>query len=140
MREAKTKRTCERNRKQEREMRTSQDLDLELERERGDGEERQEDGSDDDFEPEDGLEDVDFLFDPGFMRGDETVEPERQQREWIQRRREDDMEERGEEGGREDVSGTDTDTDTETECRGEIRRGREANFADDEGSEDETDM
>jgi hypothetical protein len=48
----------------EREMRMNQDLDLELEREREDGEEHQEDGSDDDFEPMDGLEDVDFLIDP----------------------------------------------------------------------------
>jgi hypothetical protein len=50
----------------EREMRINQDLELELERERGDGEQHQEDGSDDDFEPMDGLEDVDFLIDPGF--------------------------------------------------------------------------
>jgi hypothetical protein len=75
----------------EREMRTSQDLDLELERERGDGEEHQEDGSDDDLEPEGGLDHVDFLINPGFIKGDETVEPELPQREWIQRRREDDM-------------------------------------------------
>jgi hypothetical protein len=84
-------------------MRMNQYLDLELERERGDGEEHQEDGSDDDFEPEDGLEDFDFLIDPGFIRGDETVEPERQQREWIQRLREDNMEERRDEGGGEET-------------------------------------
>jgi hypothetical protein len=64
---------------------------LESERERGDGEEHQEDGSDDGFEPEDGPDDVNFLIDPGFITGDETIEPERQQREWIQRRREDDI-------------------------------------------------
>jgi hypothetical protein len=64
----------------EREMRMNQDLDGELEGERGDGVEHQENGSDGDLEPEDGLEDVNFLIDPGFIRGDETVERERQQR------------------------------------------------------------
>jgi hypothetical protein len=122
----------------------NQDLDLELARERRDGEEHYEDSSDDDFEPEDELEDVDFLIDPGFIRGDETVEPERQQREWIQRRMGDDMEERGDEGGRErgkeETSGTETDMETETESGREIGRGREADFADDKRGEDETDM
>jgi hypothetical protein len=54
------------------------------------------------------------------------------------------MEERRDEGGGEETSGTDTDTDTDTEAETEsgreIGREREANFADDEGSEDETDM
>jgi hypothetical protein len=115
---------------------------LEVERERGDGGEHQKDGPDDNFEPGDGLEDVDFLIDPGFIRGDETFEPERQQSEGIQRRRGDGMEERGEKGGRrrEETSGTETATETETESGREIGRGREANFADDEGGEDETDM
>jgi hypothetical protein len=120
----------------EREMRMNQDLDLELEREREDGEEHQEDGLDDEFEPEDGLEDVDFLIDPGFITADETVEPERQQREWIQRRRENDIEERRDEEGGEAISGTETNTETEIESG----RGREADFADDEGDRDETDQ
>jgi hypothetical protein len=111
-----------------------------LERERGDGAEHQEDGSDDDFEPEDGLEDVDFLIDPGFITGDETIEPERQQREWIQGRRENDLEERRDEGGGEETIGTETDTEAEIRRGREIGRERQGNFADDEGSEDETDM
>jgi hypothetical protein len=50
------------------------------------------------------------------------------------------MEERRDEGGGEKTSGTETDTEAETESEREIGREREANFADDEGGEDETDM
>lgn len=56
-------------------------MNLDLEREGEDVEERQEGHSDDDFEPEDGLEDLNFRIDPGFVKAEETAEPERQRRE-----------------------------------------------------------
>jgi hypothetical protein len=63
-------------------------LVLEMKKEREDAEKHQEGDSDDNFEPENGLQDVSFEVGRGFVREEVEIEPEQEKQIPIPRREE----------------------------------------------------